>query len=1149
MLKRFYIFTLVLLCSLMTAWAGDVTVSPTLDVNFRTAAGNTAWNSGFPKSAADEGNKDFELTYAAGLFALQKYTVPDLANATKLVLTLTVGSKSGVDAVRLWAFTKNDWTAETGVDDIVPLVTAQTGIAPRATEGTVNSPLVTGTKVTGSNPAKATFTITGTALATIKANATEDGTFTLLLTNNDLTNSNNKRSYLSINDANDEANRPTLTATIEAPSVVNKTTGVGYATLTEAFNAAVAAETDAELEVNADQTLSGRLTLNKAIAITITPTADITIKGQKNAMWFLANVNNATLKIGSKDHKITLDGISDDRSSFTNVDVTRRENSTKLYLTNIEFKDFTCGANHLVSCKNAGGAIYLEDITFTNCSSTDALISNLREANDALLMKGFLNVENCTGTIIYTAKNRIRLGDPDGSSIYNDFSASNVITISWGGTFAEGTNVIVKVPASAAEKFQLVSDEWILARNANNGDMYMTKPAAPTAQIGDQTYADLKAALDAVQDGETILLLDDQELSARVNVKNMSITIDGKGKTIKRAAGYANGMLFLTQKPDEEKTTALTLKDVTIDGQDVEATAAVMEAGNNGTTTLNNVTFKNCKNVHETNVDAAIVVNKGGGVLNINGVTFTDCSATKELVFVGTNNVTLSGNNTIASMLMEKNTAMKVDGATVTALIKLVTDANRIFGMIVEDGDATLFTCDDFRLSQQQDGVYAMPLAKAHAFAHPGLLHTAADIEAVKDRLETEQLAKDAYSRLEAQSAGDAAGAVEYLKRMDKTNWEPIYPDYNNFAWAANDAKLAYELALRYQLKGSTAAADKAVNILNNWATVNKGILRLKGYNNNIPDPNEYLISIQAYQFANAAELLRDYNGWQAADFANFQNWIRQTFADVAILFLENHHKNANPLHYWLNWDLACQNALLSVGVLCDDQALVDYAINYAVAGEGTGKAENAIVAIHNDPDSNETLAQCQESGRDQGHATLDVTLLGVLCQTARNTGVDTDLFTTYKALEMAEYVGKYNLKNATTDAFVYTTVPFTTYNNGEVEHTAISESARGTVRPCWELFHAYAKASGKADRYTEGWVKYQRAKNAWGEGEGTSTDELGFGSLMFGASVTTGISTLDNLTNSPFDNNAPMYNLAGQRVEKSYKGVVIQNGRKFINK
>ena len=32
-------------------------------------------------------------------------------------------------------------------------------------------------------------------------------------------------------------------------------------------------------------------------------------------------------------------------------------------------------------------------------------------------------------------------------------------------------------------------------------------------------------------------------------------------------------------------------------------------------------------------------------------------------------------------------------------------------------------------------------------------------------------------------------------------------------------------------------------------------------------------------------------------------------------------------------------------------------------------------------------------------------------------------------------------------------------------------------------------------------------------------------------------------------DENAPVYNLAGQRVSKDTKGILIQNGRKFINK
>ena len=46
--------------------------------------------------------------------------------------------------------------------------------------------------------------------------------------------------------------------------------------------------------------------------------------------------------------------------------------------------------------------------------------------------------------------------------------------------------------------------------------------------------------------------------------------------------------------------------------------------------------------------------------------------------------------------------------------------------------------------------------------------------------------------------------------------------------------------------------------------------------------------------------------------------------------------------------------------------------------------------------------------------------------------------------------------------------------------------------------------------------------------------------------SASTGI---ESVTAGVLDENAPVYNLSGQRVSRSYKGVVIQNGRKFIVK
>ena len=1075
---------LALVLGSQTMQGAETTYNPVLDVNFRTAAGNTAWQT--VKNAADDGNNDFELTYAAGFFSLQKYTVADLQNATKLVLTLTVGGRSGVDAVRVWAFANNTWTASTGVDDIVPLVSAQTGIDPRATEGTMNTPLVTGAKVTDSNPAKATFTIQGTALATIKENASSDGTFTLLLTNNDLTNSNNKRSYLSNNTANDKANRPTLVATIETPSVKNVTTGVSYGSLTDAFNAAVSAGTDAELEVYDDQTLTGRLTWNKAATLTITPKKDITIKGHRNGMWFLANVNNGVLNIGSSDYSITLDG----QSNTFEYDVTKYENSATIALTNVTFQNFNLNnVGHLVGSKANEGQIILDKVTFKNCSNpANAFIDKERVTNDRLVLKGYLNQESCTGTTVYAASETKSSGTTGRIKVDDaDFTANSPITIEWPGTKAEGIVVVIGTQATNADKFQLTDEDWLLERKSN-GDLVMAKPVEPTAKIGSTTYADLKAALDAVQDGDVITLLADQELSARVNVKNMSITIDGQGQyAIKRAASYTNGLVFLTQKPDEGMTTALTLQNIVLDGSSVETTAAFIEASNNGTTTLKNVTVQNVV----TTSDAAII-NKGGGKLVLDGVTFTNNTTGKADVFEGTS-LTLQGANTIGSIYVEKQLTLTVlDGFSVEAPVKLLTDDSRTYGPLVKGGDVAQFTSDAFRLSQQGSDVYALMLPVSASFSHPALLHTASDIARVKGVLTQEPFAS-AYSALESASGGSAAGAVEWLKRMDQSNWASTYPDYANFSRLVTDAKLAYYLALRYQLKGSTAAATAAVNILNDWATNCKGFLRLDGYANNIADPNEYLMLIQAYQLANAAELLRDYTGWQAADFQKFQNWMRETFADVAYLFLSTR----DDLHYWLNWDLAALNAMVSVGVLCDDKSLVDYALSYTTSGGGTGNVANAITATHTDALTGETLAQCQESGRDQGHATLDVSLLGVLCQTADNANLGTDLFTPYKALEMAEYVGKYNLKNDEGD-FVYSDVPFTEYSNGEVTHTAISADARGTVRPSWELFLAYAQKNNKSAYYTQQWAEQARRQNAGGEINTTSNDELGFGTLMF---------------------------------------------------
>ena len=76
--------------------------------------------------------------------------------------------------------------------------------------------------------------------------------------------------------------------------------------------------------------------------------------------------------------------------------------------------------------------------------------------------------------------------------------------------------------------------------------------------------------------------------------------------------------------------------------------------------------------------------------------------------------------------------------------------------------------------------------------------------------------------------------------------------------------------------------------------------------------------------------------------------------------------------------------------------------------GVGNGCIDNAVPFLHQDPDGHGMLGQGQESGRDQGHATLCVSLMGAFCQMAYNIGEDLFAYDGNKVLAMAEYTAKY---------------------------------------------------------------------------------------------------------------------------------------------
>jgi hypothetical protein len=204
-------------------------------------------------------------------------------------------------------------------------------------------------------------------------------------------------------------------------------------------------------------------------------------------------------------------------------------------------------------------------------------------------------------------------------------------------------------------------------------------------------------------------------------------------------------------------------------------------------------------------------------------------------------------------------------------------------------------------------------------------------------------------------------------------------------------------------------------------------------------------------------------------------------------------HNDACITNYWANWDLCTMASVLAIGILCDDRAKVDRAVNYFKTGAGNGAITKAVPFLH--PGG---LGQWQESGRDQGHATLGVSLMGAFCEMAWNQGIDLYGYDDNRFLKGCEYIAKYNLGQP---------VPFTPYTWGTGQNcaqrtqTVVAEAGRGTDRPTWELvYNHYALRKGLPAPNCAAYAQRVRTEGGGGDYGPNSGgyDQLGFGTLTY---------------------------------------------------
>lgn len=303
--------------------------------------------------------------------------------------------------------------------------------------------------------------------------------------------------------------------------------------------------------------------------------------------------------------------------------------------------------------------------------------------------------------------------------------------------------------------------------------------------------------------------------------------------------------------------------------------------------------------------------------------------------------------------------------------------------------------------------------ASAQPFVHPGGLHSKADLDRMKAKV----------------AAGESPWIEDWNALIQDRKAQSNYkasPDSHMASRqrAQDDANAAYLNTLRWIISGDTAHADCAVRIFNTWSkTVNE-----------IPRGNDQpgLSGIPIGTFAIAAELMRSYPGWSAADQTRFKRMLLDYFYPVCHDFLTRHNGRCDSA-YWANWDTCNMRAVMAIGVFCDDRAKFDEAVEYFKNGRGTGSISNAANFRFEGG-----LVQWQESGRDYAHVMGGQGLLFEMCQIAWNQGLDLFSYDDNRLLGAAEHTAQYTLWKG---------VPYTYYNNCEnANQFYISENYHGRL-------------------------------------------------------------------------------------------------------
>lgn len=355
---------------------------------------------------------------------------------------------------------------------------------------------------------------------------------------------------------------------------------------------------------------------------------------------------------------------------------------------------------------------------------------------------------------------------------------------------------------------------------------------------------------------------------------------------------------------------------------------------------------------------------------------------------------TVSGNtailkwNVVEGYSSEDNYSVKVSSkeGTDSKDVRVTINDHQVTAVVDKlssgkDYDITVSTID-------HNKVVASTEVPIRIFEHPGIMHSTEELDALKYHIENKMEPWYSDWLHLRNSVSSNLSSLDFYPKPHEGVGRGNPSDSGNMGDFEKSGQAAYLHALKWVVTGDSRHADKVVEILNAWA-----------YQLQVIDGRDNILGagLNAYKFANAAEIIRYYNGGYEAykdeDFKQLQsmmiNVVYPVIQDAGIPMIANG-----------NWDTAAYLSMISIGVLCDNMEIFNRAINFYKSPEINGSIKNYIIVT----------GQTQESGRDQAHAQLGIGTMAMTAEVAWQQGIDLYSLENNRLYKAFEYSAKHNL-------------------------------------------------------------------------------------------------------------------------------------------